>query len=179
MQYNVAGQFDISPFALGRICVHKTFDFNIHARKLQKPTRTLITIVSIVQNKFIRLHNFSSRPQSRARQQKSSLVSYSIVEKSSPIIQVITSNFQERAKFLRRIKTMFVESFQGSRKQFQSKRLVMLRTDVYARADLYTDISRKVVGKNVHATTPKGNMGYDQYAVSDTVAVECSILAFL
>ena len=50
---------------------------------------------------------------------------------------------------------------------------------MYVRADLYTDISRKVVGKNVHATTPKGNMGYDQYAVSDTVAVECSILAFL
>ena len=29
----------------------------------------------------------------------------------------------------------------------------------------YTAISRKVVGKNVHATTPKGNMGYDQYIV--------------
>ena len=27
---------------------------------------------------------------------------------------------------------------------------------------LYTAISRKVVGKNVHATIPKGNMGYDQ-----------------
>ena len=25
----------------------------------------------------------------------------------------------------------------------------------------YTAISRKVVGKNVHATFPKGNMGYD------------------
>ena len=32
---------------------------------------------------------------------------------------------------------------------------------------LYTAISRKVVGKNVHATTPKGNMGYDQYTVSN------------
>ena len=31
--------------------------------------------------------------------------------------------------------------------------------------NLYTAISRKVVGKNVHATTPKGNMGYDQYTV--------------
>ena len=41
-------------------------------------------------------------------------------------------------------------------------------------------ISRKVVGKNVfHATIPKGNMGYDQYAVPDTVAVESSIVAFL
>ena len=33
-----------------------------------------------------------------------------------------------------------------------------------------TAISRKVVGKNVHATTPKGNMGYDQY----TVPNDCS-----
>ena len=37
-------------------------------------------------------------------------------------------------------------------------------------------ISRKVVGKNVHPTIPKGNMGYDQYAVPDTVAVESSML---
>ena len=28
---------------------------------------------------------------------------------------------------------------------------------------VYTAISRKVVGKNVHATVPKGNMGYDLY----------------
>ena len=34
----------------------------------------------------------------------------------------------------------------------------------------YTVISRKVVGKNVHATIPKGNMGYDQY----TVPSDCS-----
>ena len=32
---------------------------------------------------------------------------------------------------------------------------------------MYTAISRKVVGKNVHATIPKGNMGYDQYTVPD------------
>ena len=31
----------------------------------------------------------------------------------------------------------------------------------------YTVISRKVVGKNVHATIPKGNLGYDQYVVPD------------
>ena len=36
----------------------------------------------------------------------------------------------------------------------------------------FTAISGKVVGKNVHATIPKGNMGYDQYTVPDTVAVE-------
>ena len=29
----------------------------------------------------------------------------------------------------------------------------------------FTTISRKVVGKNVHATIPKSNMGYDQYTV--------------
>ena len=29
----------------------------------------------------------------------------------------------------------------------------------------YTAISRKIVGKNVHATIPKVNMGYDQYTV--------------
>ena len=39
--------------------------------------------------------------------------------------------------FLVELKPLFDESFQGSRKQFQSKRLVMLRTDVYVTADLY------------------------------------------
>ena len=43
----------------------------------------------------------------------------------------------------------------------------------------YTAISRKVVGKTVHATIPKGNMGYDQYTVPDTVAVEPTFVAFL
>ena len=33
--------------------------------------------------------------------------------------------------------------------------------------------------KSVHATIPKGNMGYDQYAVPDTVAVESTFVAFL
>ena len=31
----------------------------------------------------------------------------------------------------------------------------------------HTAISKKVVGKNVHATIPKSNMGYDQYTVPD------------
>ena len=35
----------------------------------------------------------------------------------------------------------------------------------------YTAILKEVVGKIVHATIPKGNMGYDQYTVLDTVAV--------
>ena len=42
-----------------------------------------------------------------------------------------------------------------------------------------TAISRKVVGKNVQAAIPKGNMGYDQYTVPDSVAVEPTFVAFL
>ena len=33
--------------------------------------------------------------------------------------------------------------------------------------------------KNVHVTIPKDNMGYDQYTVPDTVAVEPTFVAFL
>ena len=32
---------------------------------------------------------------------------------------------------------------------------------------------------NVHATIPKGNMGYDQYTVPDIVAVEPTFATFL
>ena len=39
--------------------------------------------------------------------------------------------------FLVELKPLFLASFLGSRTQFQSKRLVMLRTDVYVTADLY------------------------------------------
>ena len=34
------------------------------------------------------------------------------------------------------------------------------------------------VGKKAHTTIPKGNLGYDQYTVSDTVAVESTFVAF-
>ena len=47
---------------------------------------------------------------------------------------------------------------------------------VYNHIQLFT---RKVVGKNVHATIPKGNMGYDQYTVPDTVASAPTFLTFL
>ena len=43
----------------------------------------------------------------------------------------------------------------------------------------FTAILRKVVGKTVHATIPKGNMGYDQYTVPDIVAIENTFVAFL
>ena len=33
--------------------------------------------------------------------------------------------------------------------------------------------------KNVHATIPKGNVGYDQYSVPDTVAVEPTFVKFI
>ena len=46
-------------------------------------------------------------------------------------------------------------------------------------SDKYTAISRKVVGKKVHATIPKGNIGYVQYTVPDTVDVEPTFVAFL
>ena len=38
----------------------------------------------------------------------------------------------------------------------------------------YAAISTKVVGKVVHATISKGNMGYDQYTVPD----DCSCLIY-
>ena len=47
---------------------------------------------------------------------------------------------------------------------------------------MYTAISRKVVRKNVHATIPKGDVGYDHYTVPvvpDTVAIESTFVAFL
>ena len=40
-------------------------------------------------------------------------------------------------------------------------------------------ISRKVVGKTVHATIPKGIMGYDQYTVPSSAVVEPTFVAFL
>ena len=35
------------------------------------------------------------------------------------------------------------------------------------------------LSENVHATIPKDSMGYEQYAVPDTVAVEPTFVAFL
>ena len=40
----------------------------------------------------------------------------------------------------------------------------------HSQCKMYTAISRKVVGKHGYATTPKGNMGYDQY----TLPNDCS-----
>ena len=43
----------------------------------------------------------------------------------------------------------------------------------------YTAISRKFVGKHVHATAPKGNMGYDQYTVPDDCSCRTYFCCFL
>ena len=51
-------------------------------------------------------------------------------------------------------------------------------TSIRVAKNPYTAILRNVVGKYVRATIPKGNMGYDQYAVPDTVAVERTFVAF-
>ena len=44
---------------------------------------------------------------------------------------------------------------------------IWLRNDKYVNSYF-----EKVVGKNVHATIPKGKTGYDQYTVPHTAAVE-------
>ena len=49
-------------------------------------------------------------------------------------------------------------------KQKEHGKHVNLRK-IAASLDPYTAISRKVVGRNVHLTIPKGNMGYGQYTV--------------
>ena len=64
-----------------------------------------------------------------------------------------------------------------------SSMVLILRNNMYSyKGGLlawYTANSRKVVGKNVLATILKGNMGYEQYTVPDTVAVESTFVAFL
>ena len=50
---------------------------------------------------------------------------------------------------------------------WSSTKIKQLKINVYL---WYTAISKKVVGKTVHATIPKGNMGYNQ----DTCSWHCS-----
>ena len=59
------------------------------------------------------------------------------------------------------------------------KAVVFLPLEISLGVVLNTAISRKVVVKSVHASIPKGNMGYDQYTVPDTVAVEPTFVALL
>ena len=73
-------------------------------------------------------------------------------------------------------KLQFLVSLSLGRK---AKIFSSLQVPLVAVCEEYTAISRKVVGKTVHATIPKGNMGYDQYTFPDTVAVEPTFIAFL
>ena len=61
----------------------------------------------------------------------------------------------------------------------KSKRVRKYRTKTLSKMKFvyYTAISREVVGKNVYATIPKGNMGYDQSLFLTTVAVEPTFVA--
>ena len=64
-------------------------------------------------------------------------------------------------------------NFLWSLLELNPSRIQMLSSLVYVLCFLgwnnlkHTAISRKVVEKNVHATIPKSNMGYDQYTVPD------------
>ena len=62
--------------------------------------------------------------------------------------------------------------------QYDGKNCIQERLTI-SEGVCHTAISRKVVGKNVHATIPKGNMGYDQHTDPDAVAAEPTFVAFL
>ena len=71
---------------------------------------------------------------------ESSRISCSIAEERRETYERLSQRPQtlmNAQNFLVELKPLFDESFQGSRKQFHSKRLVMSRTDVYVTADLY------------------------------------------
>ena len=71
---------------------------------------------------------------------KSSRVSCSIAEETRETYERLSQRSQtlkNALNFLVELKPLFHESFQGSQKQFKSRRLVMLRTAVYFTADLY------------------------------------------
>ena len=53
--------------------------------------------------------------------------------------------------------------------------ILLLQLTDATRNHSYTAISRKLVGQNVHATIPKGNMGYDRYPFPD----DCSCRIYL
>ena len=106
-----------------RDCGNKSFDLNIHV-KFQKTSETSKSFQNNILSRAIQsafeiniARNFSSRLlQSRARRQKSSRVSCSMAEETSPVLRKIiskTSNFKEaeRAKFPSRIRTIVSRKF--------------------------------------------------------------------
>ena len=44
---------------------------------------------------------------------------------------------------------------------------------------IYSYFEKGCRKQKVHATIPKGNMGYDQFTVPDTVAFETTFVSFL
>ena len=117
-------------------------------RKLQKPPRVFKTIQSLTFEINIVQFFITAVVAVLARQQRSLRISCFIMEKTSPILWEILY-------FLVELKTLFVDSFQGSQTQFQSQRLVMLQTDIHVTADLYhakqPDKPRLVWRKKKHA----------------------------
>ena len=60
-----------------------------------------------------------------------------------------------------------------------SSRRIFADVIVYRSRGRIQLLPERLSEKKVNATIPKGNMGYDQYAVPDTVAVEPTFVAFL
>ena len=84
---------------------------------------------------------------------------------------------EERAEYARARENRRWHSVGGEKPS--SRVPIFTRARVVRNLLKYTAISRKVVGKNVHATIPKGKMGYGQHTFPDTVAVEPTFVAFL
>ena len=109
-------------------------------RKLQKRPGALKTIFYLVQyNPLLKLtsRKFSSQQlHSRARQQKKfTRIMFHRGRNKRDSQRPLT--LKNALNFLVAFKPLFHGRFKGLRKQFQSKRLVMLRTDVYVTTDLY------------------------------------------
>ena len=60
-----------------------------------------------------------------------------------------------------------------SQRYYQFSRFILQYNKMH-----HTAISRKVVGKNVHATIPKGNMGYDKYTVPNDCSCQTYFCCF-
>ena len=58
--------------------------------------------------------------------------------------------------------------------ELATRTLTVLQTRVYIQL-----LRERLLEEKVHATIPKGNMGYDQYTVPGTVAVESTFVDFL
>ena len=121
-----------------RNCVHKSFENFRNVQELWKHY-----FVSCNTIRFWKSHRPSFHHGSCSHvlgNRKSSRVSCSIAEVTRETYERLSQRpqtLENALNFLVELRPLFHESLQGSQKQFQSKRLVMLRTDVYVTADLY------------------------------------------